>query len=166
MSPAQIGRYRCYGQSGTHENNRRLALITEAGAEISFLPAYPPDLNPIELMWSKVESLRRKAETRTHDDLLLAIAHALRAVTAQDARGWFATCGYSFSCYALINSAKLTGCSRVLAAEIIGGSNRCICFDFKLIRILGFPMNSRPNLHKILLQISRLNFVSLCVNKL
>ena len=48
------------------------------------------------MMWSKVKSLFRKAKARTHPDLLLAIAAALRAVTAQDALGWFAACGYSF----------------------------------------------------------------------
>jgi transposase len=81
---------------GAHKNDRTLALIVQAGAEVRFLPAYSPDLNPIEMMWSKVKSLLRKAQARTHDDLLLAIAAALRAVTAQDALGWFAACGYSF----------------------------------------------------------------------
>jgi Transposase and inactivated derivatives len=81
---------------GAHKNDRTLALIAEAGAEVRFLPAYSPDLNPIEMMWSKVKSLLRQAEARTHAELLLAIAAALRAVTAQDARGWFAACGYSF----------------------------------------------------------------------
>lgn len=81
---------------GAHKNERTLGLITQAGAEVRFLPAYSPDLNPIEMMWSKVKSLLRKAEARTHHDLLRAIAAALRAVTAQDALGWFAACGYSF----------------------------------------------------------------------
>jgi transposase len=81
---------------GAHKNDRTLALIAAAGAEVRFLPAYSPDLNPIEMMWSKVKALLRKAGARTHQDLLLAIAAALRAVTAQDALGWFVACGYSF----------------------------------------------------------------------
>ena len=48
------------------------------------------------MMWSKVKALLRKAQARTHPDLLAAIALALKAVTAQDALGWFAHCGYSF----------------------------------------------------------------------
>jgi transposase len=80
---------------GAHKNSRTLELITQAGAEVRFLPAYSPDLNPIEMMWSKVKALLRKAEARTHSDLPLAIAEALRCVTAQDALGWFAACGYS-----------------------------------------------------------------------
>ena len=82
---------------GAHKNEHTLALITAAGAEVRFLPAYSPDLNPIEMMWSKVKSLLRKAQARTHPELLLAIAAALRAVTAQDALGWFAACGYGFT---------------------------------------------------------------------
>lgn len=79
---------------GAHKNDQTLALIAQAGAEVRFLPAYSPDLNPIEMMWSKVKSLLRKAQARTDRDLLSAIAAALRAVTAQDALGW-AACGYS-----------------------------------------------------------------------
>lgn len=81
---------------GAHKNERTLALIEAVGAEVRFLPAYSPDLNPIELMWSKVKTLLRKAQARNHTDLLAAIASALAAVTPQDALGWFAHCGYSF----------------------------------------------------------------------
>jgi transposase len=82
---------------GAHKNERTLALIEEAGAEVRFLPAYSPDLNPIEMMWSKVKALLRKAQARNHADLQDAIAAALKAVTPQDAMGWFAACGYSFN---------------------------------------------------------------------
>ncbi len=81
---------------GAHKNDRTLQLIAQARAEVRFLPAYSPDLNPIEMMWSKVKSLLRTAQARTYPDLLRAIAAALRAVTAQDALGWFAACGYRF----------------------------------------------------------------------
>jgi transposase len=81
---------------GPHKNDRTLALIEQAGAEVRILPAYSPDLNPIEMMWSKVKALLRKAHARNHTDLLSAISSALGAVTPQDALGWFAHCGYSF----------------------------------------------------------------------
>lgn len=81
---------------GAHKNEATLALIRQAGAEARFLPAYSPDLNPIEMMWSKVKALLRKAQARTHPDLLKAIAHALSCVTPHDALGWFAACGYNF----------------------------------------------------------------------
>lgn len=81
---------------GAHKNDQTLALLANAGAEVRFLPAYSPDLNPIEMMWSKVKALLRKAQARTHADLLTAIAAALAAISAQDALGWFTACGYSF----------------------------------------------------------------------
>src|SRR5207247_2223867 len=34
-----------------HKNELTLSLIAQAGAEVLFLPAYSPDLNPIEKMW-------------------------------------------------------------------------------------------------------------------
>jgi transposase len=79
-----------------HKNEQTLALIRQAGAGVRFLPAYSPDLNPIEKMWSKVKNFLRSAEARTADDLCDAIGRALREVTPSDARNWYACCGYSF----------------------------------------------------------------------
>lgn len=79
-----------------HKSDPTLALILQVGAQVRFLPAYSPDLNPIEKMWSKVKSLLRSAEARTPADLVQAIGKALALVTPQDALGWFASCGYSF----------------------------------------------------------------------
>lgn len=79
-----------------HKSDPTLALIEQAGARVLFLPAYSPDLNPIEKMWSKVKALLRTAEARTPGDLVRAIGQALAQVTAQDALGWFVSCGYSF----------------------------------------------------------------------
>ena len=78
-----------------HKNEQTVALITAAGATVRFLPAYSPDLNPIEMMWSKVKALLRQAEARTPEELQRAIGQALQRVCAQDAAGWFAACGYS-----------------------------------------------------------------------
>ena len=79
-----------------HKNQETLALIEGVGARVWFLPAYSPDLNPIEKMWSKVKQTLRSMEPRTQEQLLESIAKALSRVTASDARNWFASCGYSF----------------------------------------------------------------------
>jgi transposase len=79
-----------------HKSDPTLALITQVGAEVLFLPAYSPDLNPIEMMWSKVKQWLRSVEARNHADLIAAIGQALARVTPQDALNWFAHCGYSF----------------------------------------------------------------------
>lgn len=79
-----------------HKSEPTLSLIKQLGAAILFLPAYSPDLNPIEKMWSKIKSLLRGAEARTPADLITALGQALAKVTPQDALGWFVSCGYSF----------------------------------------------------------------------
>lgn len=79
-----------------HKNQETLNVITQAGGQVLFLPAYSPDLNPIEKMWSKVKNFLRGAEARTQTALIEAIGLALQTVTAQDAINWFASCGYSF----------------------------------------------------------------------
>jgi len=45
-------------------------------------------------MWSKVKQLLRVLKARTEDALFEAIGTALCLVTADDARGWFRSCGY------------------------------------------------------------------------
>ena len=79
-----------------HKDAATIALIQQTGAQAIFLPAYSPDFNPIEKMWSKIKSSLRRAEARTKPELLAAIAAALASVKPQDALGWFASCGYSF----------------------------------------------------------------------
>jgi transposase len=79
-----------------HKSEPTLLLMEQAGAQVLFLPAYSPDLNPIEKMWSKVKACLRSAEARTQPALIQAIAAALASITRQDAINWFASCGYSF----------------------------------------------------------------------
>ena len=47
------------------------------------------------MMWSKVKSILRKLEARDNESLFEAIGRALSEVTARDAMGWFAHCGYN-----------------------------------------------------------------------
>jgi len=78
-----------------HKDERTLSLIRQAGADVLFLPAYSPDLTPIEKMWSKVKNALRTAEARTPAALITAIGSALASITRQDAINWFNSCGYS-----------------------------------------------------------------------
>lgn len=80
-----------------HKHPSVAEMIRGAGAEVCHLPAYSPDFNPIERMWSKVKALLRKAKARTLDALVEAIGKALAAVTRADAAGWFASCGYRYN---------------------------------------------------------------------
>ncbi len=80
-----------------HKDATVIAMIEGVRASVRFLPAYSPDLNPIEKMWSKVKAYLRAAEARTAESLDEAIARSLKAISASDAAGWFASCGYSLT---------------------------------------------------------------------
>lgn len=78
-----------------HKSPDVRVLVESVGAEIRFLPAYSPDLNPIEKMWSKIKSVLRSVEARTPEELDQAISYAFSKITANDAAGYFASCHYS-----------------------------------------------------------------------
>ena len=69
-------------------------MIESASCELLYLPPYSPDLNPIEEAVAKVKGILRKAEARTREALLEAMARALLAITFRHARGFFEHCGY------------------------------------------------------------------------
>jgi transposase len=77
-----------------HKDKRVAPLIAGAGCRLVYLPAYSPDLTPIEQAFSKVKTFLRRVEARTRERLEGAITAALGTVTARDAAGWFTACGY------------------------------------------------------------------------
>jgi transposase len=79
---------------GAHKPDRIRELVTAAGCGLVFLPAYSPDLSPIEEAFSKIKALVKAAAARTRAALDAAIAAALNAVTAADVVGWFSHAGY------------------------------------------------------------------------
>jgi hypothetical protein len=58
------------------------------------VPPYSPDLNPIELAWSKFKQYLRTAKSRTAEALDRAVTEALQTITADNAAAWFRHCGY------------------------------------------------------------------------
>ena len=78
-----------------HKSAFTRLLIEARGAHMIFLPPYSPDLNPIELCWSKVKTALRRAKARTLDALIDAVAGALRSISLSDIQAWFAHCGYA-----------------------------------------------------------------------
>jgi transposase len=79
---------------GAHRTEKVRELVAARGAQLLFLPSYSPDLNPIEEAFSKIKTVVRKVGARTRQALVEAIERALRAVTPEDATGWFAHAGY------------------------------------------------------------------------
>lgn len=78
-----------------HKSKTARIWIEATGAQIHFLPPYSPDFNPIELAFSKLKTRRRQTGARTRAELDQAITAAVQTITSQDARGWFAHCGYT-----------------------------------------------------------------------
>ena len=77
-----------------HKGDKVRRAIEAHGCQLLFLPDYSPDLSQIEEAFSKLKSALRRAAARTREALEEAICQALKLITAQDARGWFAHCGY------------------------------------------------------------------------
>jgi transposase len=72
-----------------------LELVEGRGCRVLFLAAYSPDLSPIEEAFSKeVKALLKKDAPRTRKALVEGIGRALSVISARDAAGWFAHCGY------------------------------------------------------------------------
>lgn len=68
--------------------------IEKAGASLRYLPPYSPDLNPIEMAFSKLKALLRKAAARTIPDLWDAIAKSIDVFTPDECQNYLVAAGY------------------------------------------------------------------------
>lgn len=79
----------------SHKSEHARRLIESRGARLVFLPPYSPDLNPIEMVFSKIKQLLRSLGCRTRDALWNAMQSVLERVTPADAANCFSHCGYT-----------------------------------------------------------------------
>jgi transposase len=77
-----------------HKRAEVRELIEGAGCALIYLPPYSPDLNPIELAYSKLKAILRKAKERTVDGLRACLFAALEAFSPQECANYLAHCGY------------------------------------------------------------------------
>lgn len=70
------------------------ALLEPKGVALWMLPAYSPDLSPIEEAFSKIKSILKACAARSLESLSLALKKAFDAITLSDILGWFRDCGY------------------------------------------------------------------------
>lgn len=82
---------------GAHKGVRVRELIESRGCKLLYLPPYSPDYNPIEEAFSKIKGSLRRVGPRTREGLVEAMSSALDALSAKDARSFFAHCGYGSS---------------------------------------------------------------------
>ncbi|HEU4709226.1 MAG TPA: IS630 family transposase [Methylophilaceae bacterium] len=80
---------------GAHKVAGIRKAIEATGASLVYLPPYSPDYSPIELCWSKLKTRLRAAKTRSREILDQAMTTAIATITPEDARHWFAHCGYA-----------------------------------------------------------------------
>jgi transposase len=81
----------------SHKTAGIVAAIEEAGAHVRYLPAYSPDLNPIELAFSKFKKLLRDGAERTTEKLWQLCGNVLNLFTESECRNYFRHCGYRYS---------------------------------------------------------------------
>ena len=79
---------------GAHRATGVREAVEARGARLLYLPGYSPDFNPIELAFGKLKGALRGAGARTRDDLRAAIGAALAGATEDDARAFYAHCGF------------------------------------------------------------------------
>jgi len=80
----------------SHKTDGALKPLIDKGISILWLPPYSPDLNPIELSWSKVKGVLKKLKPRTTEELFITLKTALESVTKEDIANWFRHNGYFF----------------------------------------------------------------------
>jgi len=78
----------------SHKSARAREIIEQAGCWFLFLPAYSPDLNPIEMAFSKLKAHLRCIGARTIDDLNNAIASILDLYPPEECSNYFNAAGY------------------------------------------------------------------------
>jgi transposase len=79
----------------THKVDGVEEAIEARGARAVFLPAYSPDLNPIEQLFAKLKSFLRKMKARTVEELWRAIASFLKGVSKEECKAYLANSGYT-----------------------------------------------------------------------
>jgi transposase len=70
--------------------------IEAAGASLRYLPQYSPDLNPIEMSFSKLKAFLRKLAERTVPRLCRSIVSFQQTLSAREARNYFRHAGYAY----------------------------------------------------------------------
>jgi transposase len=80
---------------GSHKGKAVRQAIRAAGARLIFLPAYSPDLNPIEQVFAKLKHLMRKQACRTIETAWRSAGELLSHFTPQECANYFTNSGYA-----------------------------------------------------------------------
>ena len=80
---------------GSHKGKAVRRAIRAVQAKLLFLPAYSPDLNPIEQVFAKLKTLLRKAEERTVEATWRRIGQLLEHFTPTECASYLRNSGYA-----------------------------------------------------------------------
>lgn len=72
-----------------HRSNAVQKCLKQNNIKFLYLPAYSPELNPIEEAFSKIKQYIRKQKARTIDELLRVLKKAFTIITNRDIAGYF-----------------------------------------------------------------------------
>jgi transposase len=79
----------------SHKSEKAKAILKEHGAWFLFLPPYSPDLNPIEMVFSKLKAHLRATKARNIDALWRAIGNICDLYTPQECWNYLKQAGYA-----------------------------------------------------------------------
>ena len=78
----------------SHKRQAIRTAIRDAGALLLFLPAYSPDLNPIDQVFAKIKALLRKADARSIEDIDVALGMLLDQFEPSECARYLSAAGY------------------------------------------------------------------------
>lgn len=80
-----------------HKSARVSRLLESVGAQAWYLPPYSPDLNPIELAYSKFKAILRGLQVREVEELWSITGQLLDQFTRTECQNYFRHAGYAFT---------------------------------------------------------------------
>jgi len=78
----------------THKIDGVREALEAIGATVRYLPAYSPDFNPIEMVFSKLKAELRKGAARTVTALMKLIAKLIKTFPLHQCANYFQHAGY------------------------------------------------------------------------
>ena len=78
--------------ASAHLNLDALDLLGEKGVEVRFLPPRSPDMNPIEMAWSKIKSYMKRIRIQTKQELYQAFEEGMKTITSDNAKKYIHHC--------------------------------------------------------------------------
>ena len=103
----------------SHKSPAASKALRDIGAWFLFLPPYSPDLNPIEMAFSKLKALIRKAAARTYHELWQVVGHVCSLFSDEECYNFFRAAGYQNR----LNATRSSSAGPAGSSTIAGNSH-------------------------------------------